>query len=143
VVVSTILVKADLTVLGARLQALVMGTGQLTIGGLYGLAPEELIRRPLTPGQVSAVVWIESRGPIWVMLFAVTGVWLLGAAWLAHGFVRAHIAAAGVWAFYSGCILYSAVLTEPPVPIIAGTTAGFVAVLNIVIARADAERGLR
>lgn len=128
---------------GARLQALVMGAGQLTIGGLYGLAPEELLRRPLSPGQVSAVVWIESLGPIWAVLFAVTGLWLLGAVWRAHGFVRAHIAAAGVWAFYASCILYSAVLTEPPVPIIAGTIAGFVAVLNIAIARADAERGTR
>jgi len=129
--------------IGARLQAAVMGIGQITIGGLYGMAPEELIRRPLQPGQVSAVVWIEGWGPVWALLFIACGVWLLAATARRRGFVRAHIAAAGMWAFYSGCILYSALLTEPPVPIIAGTTAAFVALLNIAIARGDAERGYR
>lgn len=129
--------------IGARLQAAVMGIGQITIGGLYWLAPEELIRRPLQPGQVSAVVWIEGFGPVWTISFVACGLWLVLSAIRHHGFVRAHIAAAGIWAFYSGCILYSALLTEPPVPIVAGTTAAFVALLNIAVARGDAERGHR
>lgn len=129
--------------IGARLQAAVMGIGQVTVGGLYWLAPEELIRRPLQPGQVSAVVWIESFGPVWTILFVACGLWMLTTVLRRRGFVRAHIAAAGVWAFYSGCILYSALLTEPPVPVIAGTVAAFVALLNIAIARGDAERGYR
>lgn len=129
--------------IGARVQAAVMGIGQITIGGLYGMAPEELIRRPLQPGQVSAVVWIESFGPMWTILFVSCGLWMMATVFRRKGFVRAHIAAAGAWAFYSGCILYSALLTEPPVPVIAGTTEAFVSLLNIAIARGDAERGYR
>jgi len=130
-------------VIGTRIQAAAMGTGQVTVGSLYGMAPEELLRRPLQPGQVSAVVWIEGFGPVWMSLFVASGIWLLSAAVRRKGFVRAHLASCGAWAFYSGCILYSALLTEPPVPVIAGTVAGIVALLNIAIARGDAERGHR
>ncbi len=129
--------------IGARLQAAVTGIGSITLGCLYGIAPEELVRRPLQPGQVSAVLWIASFGPVWSILFVMSGAALLLAVAQRRGFVRAHIASAGVWAFYSGCILYSALLTEPPVPVIAGTVAAFVALTHIAIARGDAERGHR
>lgn len=128
--------------IGARLQAAVMGIGMLTVGSIYG-GPEELVRRPLAPGQVSAVVWIESFGPVWVLTFALSGLWLIASAVRSKGFVRAHIAATGVWAFYSGCILISAFLTEPPVPVVAVAVAGVVSLMNIAIARGDAERGCR
>ncbi|ETD31256.1 hypothetical protein [Williamsia sp. D3] len=128
--------------LGARLAAAVTGCMNVTVGVLY-ISPEELVRRPLQPGQVSAVVWVESVGPLWFFGFVLTGLALLLAAVRQRGFVAAHIAAGTMGAFYGGCILFSAFLTEPPVPIVHGTYAAFVAVLNIAIARGDAERGHR
>ncbi|WP_237341853.1 hypothetical protein [Williamsia soli] len=118
------------------------GLMNVTVGVLY-ISPEELVRRPLQPGQVSAVVWIENIGPAWFVGFMVTGLMLLLAAARSTGFVRAHIASSMMLAFYAGCILCSAVLTEPPVPVVHGTFAGFFAVLHIAIARGDAERGCR
>ena len=128
--------------LGARLMAAVTGCMQVAVGVLY-ISPEELVRRPLQPGQVSAVVWVESIGPMWFFGFLLTGIALLLAVVRRRGFVFAHIAASGFLAFYAGCILFSAVLTEPPVPIVHGTFAGFMAILHIAIARGDAERNCR
>ena len=126
----------------ARLQAAVTGCMNVAVGVLY-ISPEELVRRPLQPGQVSAVVWIESIGPTWFVGFMLTGIALIVAAMRSKGFVRAHIAAAVMGAFYAGCILFSALLTEPPVPVVHGTFAGFMAILHIAMARGDAERGHR
>lgn len=128
--------------LGARLMAAVTGCMQVAVGVLY-ISPEELVRRPLQPGQVSAVVWIESIGPMWFLGFVLTGLFLLAAVVRRRGFIFAHIAASTFLAAYAGCILFSAVLTEPPVPIVHGTFAGFMAILHIAIARGDAERNCR
>lgn len=128
--------------LGARLMAAVTGCMQVAVGVLY-ISPEELVRRPLQPGQVSAVVWVESIGPMWFFGFLLTGLALLLAVVRRRGFIFAHVATSGFLAFYAGCILFSAVLTEPPVPIVHGTFAGFMAILHIAIARGDAERNCR
>ena len=128
--------------LGARLMAAVTGCMQVAVGVLY-ISPEELVRRPLQPGQVSAVVWIESIGPMWFLGFVLTGLFLLAAVVRRRGFIFAHIAASTFLAAYAGCILFSAVLTEPSVPIVHGTFAGFMAILHIAIARGDAERSCR
>lgn len=128
--------------LGARLASGTSGIMSVTVGVLY-LLPEQLVRRPLQPGQVSAVVLIESLGPWWTILFVSTGIILITAALRRRGFVNAHIFAAGVWAFYAGCVLFSAVLAVPPVPVVSGTISGFVAVLQMSLARGCVERGLR
>ncbi|QFG08085.1 membrane protein [Gordonia phage PCoral7] len=128
--------------IGARLQAAVLGVGQVTVGCIYA-GPDALVRRPLAPGQVSAVVWIESFGPLWCIGFVATGLWLLVAAVRRKGFVRAHIGSAAMWAFFSGCVLISALLSEPPAPVVAGTMAGVLTLVSIAIARGDAERGVR
>lgn len=128
--------------LGARLMAAVTGCMQVAVGVLY-ISPEELVRRPLQPGQVSAVVWVESIGPMWFFGFLLTGLALLLAVVRRRGFIFAHVATSAVLAFYAGCILFSAVLTEPPVPVVHGTFAGFMAILHIAIARGDAERNCR
>ncbi|QSL99895.1 membrane protein [Gordonia phage Ayotoya] len=128
--------------IAARLQAAVLGVGQITIAGLYG-GPDILVRYPLKPGQVSAVVWIDSFGPLWLLSFLAVGFWLMSTVVRRRGFVAAHIASAGLWAFYSGCVLMSAFLTEPPVPVLAGTFAGLLALVNIAVAVGDAERGHR
>lgn len=128
--------------LGARLMAAVTGCMNVAVGVLY-ISPEELVRRPLQPGQVSAVVWIENIGPMWFIGFVLTGLALLLAGVRKQGFIFAHVAASTFLALYAGCILFSAVLTEPPVPVVHGTFAGFMAILHIAIARGDAERGCR
>ncbi|WP_044506241.1 hypothetical protein [Gordonia sp. KTR9] len=128
--------------LGARLMAAVTGCMQVAVGVLY-ISPEELVRRPLQPGQVSAVVWIESIGPMWFLGFVLTGLFLLAAVVRRRGFIFAHVGASTFLAAYAGCILFSAVLTEPPVPVVHGTFAGFMAILHIAIARGDAERNCR
>ncbi|QXU53605.1 hypothetical protein [Rhodococcus sp. LW-XY12] len=128
--------------LGARLTAAAGGMMNCTLGVLY-LMPEQLVRRPLQPGQVSAVVLIESVGPSWTILFVASGLALLVAANRRRGFVAAHNASVFVWLFYGGAVLFSAILTEPPVPIVTGTLAGFIALMHACIARGCAERGLR
>jgi len=128
--------------LGARLTAATAGIMQVTVGLLY-IGPEELVRRPLLPGQVSAVVYIEGIGPVWTVTFVLAGLFLIWAALRKKGFVPGHIAAAGVWGLYGGAILFSALMTEPPVPVLAGTIASFVALMNLSIARGCSERGLR
>lgn len=128
--------------LGARLMAATAGCMQVTVGVLY-ISPEELVRRPLQPGQVSAVVWVESIGPMWFFGFLLTGMALLLATVRRRGFIFAHVATSTFLALYAGCILFSALLTEPPVPIVHGTFAGFMAILHIAIARGDAERNCR
>ncbi|MEA1798558.1 hypothetical protein [Rhodococcus qingshengii] len=128
--------------LGARLTAATAGIMQVTVGLLY-IGPEEWVRRPLLPGQVSAVVYIEGIGPVWTVSFVLAGLYLIWAAAHKKGFVPGHIAATGIWGLYGGAILISALLTEPPVPVLAGTIACFVALMNLSIARGCAERGLR
>lgn len=130
--------------LGARLTAATVGIANVTVGMLYlPSMPEELVRRPLAPGQVSAVVYIESIGPIWSALFILSGLALIHAAAVRKHFVRTHVATAGMWGLFGGAILFSAVLTEPPIPVVTGTIASFVALINLAIARGCAERGLR
>lgn len=130
--------------LGARLTAATMGIMNVTVGVLYlPSMPEELVRRPLQPGQVSAVVYIENIGPLWSVMFILTGLVLLLANSRRKGFVAAHLGATFVWAFYGAAILISAFLTQPPVPVVAGAIASFAALLNLAIARGCAERGMR
>lgn len=131
--------------LGARLTAATSGIMQTTIGLLYlPSMPEELIRRPLQPGQVSGVVYIEHLGPpIWSTMFLLTGLFLVFAALRSVRFIPAHVLSAGVWAIYGGVILISAVLTEPPVPVVAGTIAMFLSLIHLAVARGCAERGIR
>lgn len=130
--------------LGTRLTAATTGIMQATVGVLYlPTMPESLVRRPLLPGQVSAVAYIESIGPLWSAVFFGTALALVVAAVRGRGFVNAHIAAAGVSVLYGSSILISAVLTEPPVPVVHGTYATFVGVLHICIAIGCRDRGHR
>ncbi|OZF40740.1 hypothetical protein CH296_00340 [Rhodococcus sp. 14-2496-1d] len=130
--------------LGARLTAATGGIMQATVGVLYLPAfPESLVRRPLLPGQVSAVAYIETIGPLWTVFFLGTALALLAAAVRGKGFVNAHIAAAGISVLYGSCILISAILTEPPVPVVHGTYATFVGLLHICIAIGCRDRGHR
>lgn len=130
--------------LGARLTAATAGIMNVTVGLLYlPSMPEELVRRPLQPGQVSAVMYIEGFGPLWSVMFVVTGLLLVTASLRKHGFIVAHLSAAFIWAFYGAAILFSAFLTQPPVPVVAGAIASFTALIHLAVARGCAERGTR
>lgn len=130
--------------LGTRLTAATAGIMQGTLGVLYLPAlPESLIRRPLQPGQASAVIYMESVGPIWSVLFGATALTLIVAAIRGQGFITAHLASAGFWALYGSSIIYSALLTEPPVPVVAGTIASGVGLLHLAIAIGCRDRGHR
>ena len=131
--------------LGARLTAATAGITQATVGVLYlPTLPETLVRRPLLPGQASAVVYIESIGPLWTVMFAVSAALAIAAGVRKRGFIAAHLSIAGVNVLYGTCILFSAILTEPPVPIVAGTIAtGFGGLMNLTIAIGCRDRGHR
>lgn len=131
--------------LGTRLTAATAGITQATIGVLYlPQLPETLIRRPLLPGQVSAVVYIESIGPLWSLMFFATAAMLLVASVRGKGFIRGHLSVSAVNVLYGTCILASALLTEPPVPVVAGTIAtGFGGLMNLTIAIGCRDRGHR
>lgn len=130
--------------LGTRLTAATSGIMQATLGVLYlPQLPESLIRRPLQPGQASAVVYLESIGPIWSLLFGATAIALLVASIRGRGFILAHLGSSGLWALYGSSIVYSALLTEPPVPVVAGTIASGVGLLHLSIAIGCRDRGHR
>ena len=128
--------------LGTRLVAGVTGTMNIAVGALY-LGPSQLVRRPLPPDQISLVVYVESFGPWWVLMFALSGLWLLVATWRRRGFLFAHSLSVMVWGFYGAAILLGAMFSEPPTPILAGAIAAFMAILHSALAFSCAERGYR
>lgn len=128
--------------LGTRLVAGVTGTMNIAVGALY-LGPSQLVRRPLPPDQISLVVYVESFGPWWVLMFVVSGALLLATTRRKRGFLVAHSASVFVWAFYGLAILLGALFSEPPTPVLAGAIATFMALLHFALAFACAERGHR
>ncbi|OZC50507.1 hypothetical protein [Rhodococcoides fascians] len=128
--------------LGTRLAAGTAGIMGICVGALY-LGPSQLVRRPLPPDQINLVVYVEQAGPWWVLLFALTGLWLIVCAVRKTGFVIAHGLSVIVWIFYGGAIFAGAWFSEPPTPILAATIAVFVGLMNAALAFGAAERGYR
>lgn len=131
-----------LTAIGGRLLSGAAGSVHLLLSLIY-LGPSDLVRRILPPGQTNLVVYIESFGPWWVVMFAASGVVLLAAAIRGHGFIVAHGCAVFVWVLYGAAILIGAKLSQPPSPIITGVVALYVGILHGGIAFVCAERGER
>ncbi|UOK18019.1 membrane protein [Gordonia phage Hibiscus] len=128
--------------LGTRLVAGVTGTMNIVVGCLY-LGPSQLVRRPLPPDQISLVVYVESFGPWWVLMFVLSGIWLLVTSIRKRGFLLAHSGSVFIWGFYGLAILLGAMFSEPPTPILAGAIATFMALLHSALAFSCAERGYR
>ncbi|QCG77770.1 membrane protein [Gordonia phage Tarzan] len=128
--------------LGTRLVAGVTGCMSIVVGALY-LGPSQLVRRPLPPDQISLVVYVEGSGPWWVLMFILSGIWLLVTSFRKRGFLLAHSVSVLIWGFYGAAILLGAMFSEPPTPILAGAIAAFVAVLHSALAFSCAERGYR
>lgn len=66
---------------------------------------------PVRPTTTTVVVYINSLGPIWVTLFGVTSLALLGSL-LGKRFMNyAHLTAAAVWVLYTSALVTGAVAT--------------------------------
>lgn len=107
---------------GPRLVSFITGAMALLLGVIY-VGPTEWIRRPLPPGQVSLVALIERAVPVWAILFCLTGAVLVFAVMARRWLIAAHILAIFTWTFYGMCLLISALLSEPPAPIVTGVIA--------------------
>lgn len=107
---------------GPRLVSFITGAMALLLGVIY-VGPTEWIRRPLPQGQVSLVAIIEQAVPVWAILFCVTGLALVWAVMARRGLIAAHLLAIFAWTFYGVALLLSALLSEPPAPIITGVIA--------------------
>jgi hypothetical protein len=130
--------------LGTRLAASASAGIQTAMGILYlPQVPESLIRRPIRPGQDTAVVFIESLGPVWSVVFWASAMALIVATIRGRGFINGHLAAMGVCMFYGSCVIYSAIFAEPPAPIVVGVLGVGVALLNLAIAIGCRDRGHR
>ena len=114
--------KAFAVPTGARLVSFITGVMAVLVGVIY-FGPAEWIRRPLPPGQVSLVSLIESAVPVWSILFCVTGATLVFCVMARRHLIAAHVLAIFTWTFYGMALLLSAVLSEPPAPIVTGVIA--------------------
>lgn len=128
--------------LGTRLVAGACGLTQIAVGLLY-LGPTDLVRRPLPPGQVSFVVYVEQAGPYWVAGFILSSLLLLVAAVRGKGFVVGHAAGVFICLFYGAAILLGAIRSQPPSPVVTATFACGLALIHFALAFGCAERGYR
>ncbi|MFD6518100.1 hypothetical protein [Rhodococcus sp. NPDC060176] len=125
---------------GARIVSLIMGLMAIVVGATYW-GPTEWVRRPLPPNQTSIVVMVESIGPVWPVIFTVTGAALVVASLLGRYVVAAHVLGIFGWMFYGAAIIVGAVLSEPPAPIVTGLIAIGVAGIHFGMTRAHQEVG--
>lgn len=139
-------VVSNPTVKALRLISLNLGLTALVYSILY-LGPEELVRTKRTAeqadAQTSIVQNIEAIGPVWPFVFALAAGLLLWTTWRGRGLITAHGIAAGVWVLYGLSIVFSALLSEPPSPVLTGTAAILGAVTHIGMARAWAGEGVK
>ena len=114
----------------------------VVLGTVY-FGPDSLIPRQLPDGQVSIVVAVENFAPVWPVLFTLMGVALIGATSARRGrwLIVAHVLAMFGWTFYGSSILIGAILSEPPTPIVMGTTALFVAAIHLTLMHAHQDAG--
>lgn len=119
-----------------------MGCAALWLASTY-LGPEYLVRRPLPEGQVSLVQHIENVTPVWPWAFGVVGVLLLIATFTRRCLIAVHGIAATLWMFYGLLLLTSALLSEPPAPILTGGISVWAAAMHFGCAVSWSERGFR
>ena len=112
-------------------------------GCMYAFAPEHLIRRPLPDGQSSVVQFVESIGPVWPFLFFSIAVLVALASIYRRGVLLAHCLAVFAWAFYGGCIVAGAILSQPPTPIVTGVMALSGASFHWFVAKVWAAEGIK
>lgn len=125
---------------GVRIVSLIMGLMSVLVGVTYW-GPTHWVRRPLPPGQETLVVIIESIGPVWPVIFTITGVLLVASALFNRYPVAAHVIGIFAWMFYGCAILAGAILAEPPAPIVTGLISISIAGIHFGMTRAHQEVG--
>lgn len=133
----------DKTLKALRNLSIGLAVFALVTGCLYAFAPEYLVRRPMPDGQSSVVQFVESIGPVWPFLFWCIAVLVALAAIYRRGVLLAHCIAVFAWAFYGGCIVAGAILSQPPTPIVTGVMALSGASLHWLVAKVWAAEGIR
>lgn len=125
---------------GARIVSLIMGLVAILVGIVYW-GPTEWVRRPLPPNQTSLVQVVEGFGPVWPIIFVVTGSALVCAAVLGRYAVHAHVIGIFGWMFYGVLILLGSLQSEPPAPIVTGLIGIGVAAIHFGMTRVHQEVG--
>lgn len=139
-------VAGEPVVKALRFISLNLGLTALVYSILY-LGPAELVRTERTPEQaalqISIVQNLDAVGPVWPFVFMLAGIGIFASVWLGRGLIVAHGIAAGVWIIYGLSIIFSALLSEPPSPVLTGSAAILGAVTHIGMARAWAGEGVK
>ena len=125
---------------GLQVTSILTGVMAVVMGAVY-FAPEEFIRRRLPSGQTSVVVYVDSLGPVWPVLFLVMGISLILAVTARAYVVAAHVLAVFGWSFYGAALLVGAVMSEPPSPIVTGAIAMGVAGIHFGLIHAHQDAG--
>lgn len=91
--------------------------------------------RPPAPGQVSIVNYLEALGPVWALLFFLTGVGtLISLRWRHHWLPEAHVAAATAIGMYSAAAWAGAYLSTPKGQLVLALLASTVSGTHLVVA---------
>ncbi len=96
---------------GLNLISFISGITYLWLGFSYLRPPAR------SSSAVSIVAYIEQLGPVWVLVFGLTGATLSILACIdkADRFLSgAHVAGAAVACFYAGCVAFGQLLSDPP-----------------------------
>ncbi|MCC8930833.1 hypothetical protein [Rhodococcus sp. I2R] len=126
----------------ARFLSLTIAVLTLLVGALYA-GPEQLVRRPLPPGQETIVAVIEYLFPVWPFLFAFAGAVLCCAAYCRRGLAVTHGLVVAAWGFYGLCLILAPIRSVPPSPILVGVIAMGIAAINFTAARLWSALGVK
>ncbi len=91
------------------------------------------------PKSVSIVAYIEQLGPVWVLVFGLTGatISILSCVPRMERFLSgAHVSGVAVAAFYAACVAYGQLLSDPPRLSPTGVLAVGVAIGHVALSRA-------
>lgn len=103
------------------------------VGMTWNYVDPRFVPRPLGPGQVSILRYIDSMGPIWAAAFALTGVAIAATLWLYPRCLRwGHAIGATVMTTYCAASWIGAWVSQPPAPIMTAVLASAVAATHFV-----------
>lgn len=136
------MIAAEKMVRATQLLSIILAGLSIIVGAVY-LGPENLVRRPLPPGQETLVVIVEAAVPVWPFLFGTAGIVLLVAVLRQQRVMWAHGAVIAAWSFYGFCLISAPLRSVPPSPILAGLIALGIVGANIAALRLWAALGVR
>lgn len=102
-------------------------------GMAWAYVDPRFVARPLGPGQVSVLRYIEALGPTWAAAFALTGAAIAATLWLYPRCLRwGHALGATVLTGYGAASWIGALVSVPPSPIMTAVLASTVAATHYV-----------